>query len=84
LVVALVGGCGRSESPAPSPPTAQQGDSATSVRYLALGDSLSQGVGAPDEQTGAFPALLAEKWRGEGCEVELQNAGSAATPPSRC
>ena len=36
---------------------------------------MTQGVGAPDEQTGSFPALLAEKWRGEGCEVELQNAG---------
>ena len=46
-----------------------------SVRYLSLGDSVTQGVGAPDEQTGSFPALLAEKWRGEGCEVELQNAG---------
>lgn len=45
------------------------------VRYLALGDSLSQGVGAPDEATGAFPALLAERWRGDGCTVELQNAG---------
>lgn len=45
------------------------------IRYLSLGDSLTQGVGAPDEQTGSFPALLAEKWRGEGCEVELQNAG---------
>lgn len=45
------------------------------MRYLALGDSLSQGVGAPDEQTGAFPALLAEQWRGAGCEVELLNAG---------
>ena len=82
VVVALVS-CGKSESPAPSSPTAQQQDSSTTsaapsdgaVRYLALGDSLSQGVGAPDEQTGAFPALLAERWRGEGCEVELQNAG---------
>ena len=45
------------------------------IRYLSLGDSLSQGVGAPDEATGSFPALLAEKWRGEGCEVEFQNAG---------
>jgi acyl-CoA thioesterase-1 len=45
------------------------------MRYLALGDSLSQGVGAPDEQTGSFPALLAEKWRDAGCQVELQNAG---------
>ena len=70
-----------------SPPAAQQGTAAIrspeatdapdagSVRYLALGDSVTQGVGAPDEQTGSFPALLAEKWRGEGCEVELQNAG---------
>jgi acyl-CoA thioesterase I len=82
-VVCVVGAlvsCGKSEAPAPS--TAQQADSATSaapksgaMRYLALGDSLSQGVGAPDEQTGSFPALLAEKWRDGGCQVELQNAG---------
>ena len=88
-VAAALVSCAKSEAPAPSAPTAQsssataaQGDSATSdapadgsVRYLALGDSLSQGVGAPDEQTGSFPALLAEKWRDGGCEVELQNAG---------
>jgi lysophospholipase L1-like esterase len=86
-VVALVG-CSKSESPAPAPSssstvTAAPGEDSTTsalpqdgaVRYLALGDSLSQGVGAPDEQTGAFPALLAEQWRGAGCEVELQNAG---------
>lgn len=80
--VALVG-CGNAQSPTPPSPTAQQQETGASsaapadgaVRYLALGDSLSQGVGAPDEQTGAFPALLAERWRGEGCEVELQNAG---------
>ena len=82
VVVGALVSCGKSESPAPAPSAAQQADTATSaapndgaVRYLALGDSLSQGVGAPDEQTGAFPALLAEKWRGDGCEVELQNAG---------
>ena len=45
------------------------------VRYLALGDSLTQGVGTPDESTGAFPALLAEHWRADGCQVELHNAG---------
>jgi acyl-CoA thioesterase-1 len=45
------------------------------VRYLALGDSLTQGVGVPDEATGAFPALLSEHWRSDGCTVELQNAG---------
>jgi acyl-CoA thioesterase I len=85
-VAALIAGCSgtrtvQSESP-PSPrgtsaaaeptgaPTASGG-----VRYLALGDSLTQGVGAVDETTGAFPALLAEHWRADGCDVELQNVG---------
>ena len=45
------------------------------VRYLALGDSLTQGVGALDEQTGAFPALLSDRWRADGCDVELRNVG---------
>lgn len=63
------GGTGAAAAPtgAPSAPGA--------VRYLALGDSLTQGVGAVDETTGAFPALLAEHWRTDGCDVELQNAG---------
>lgn len=60
-----------SEAPESSAPPGEPG----AVRYLALGDSLTQGVGAPDEATGSFPALLAERWRGEGCTVELQNAG---------
>jgi acyl-CoA thioesterase I len=87
-VVALVGCSSKSESPAPAPSPSssataapQEGGDTSAVpkqgamRYLALGDSLSQGVGAPDEQTGSFPALLAEKWRDAGCQVELQNAG---------
>ena len=45
------------------------------MRYLAMGDSLTQGVGATDLETGAFPALLAAKWRSDGCQVELQNVG---------
>ena len=89
MVAAVAGGCSQSQRPSPPPPpAAQQEESgasaapeatnapdAGSVRYLALGDSVTQGVGAPDEQTGSFPALLAEKWRGEGCAVELQNGG---------
>lgn len=54
---------------------AQPSDDGSAVRYLALGDSLSQGVGAPDETTGAFPAVLAENWREDGCPVELLNVG---------
>lgn len=45
------------------------------VRYLAIGDSLSQGVGGDDIETQAFPARLAERWREAGCTVELYNAG---------
>jgi acyl-CoA thioesterase-1 len=83
---ALVGGCAPSKAPtagsAPQNP-AQQSESASAppsaggggVRYLAMGDSLTQGVGATDLETGAFPALLAQKWRSQGCQVELQNAG---------
>jgi acyl-CoA thioesterase-1 len=82
LVVALaavVSGCGGGDSHGGSGSHAavepSQVTSAAPIRYLALGDSLSQGVGAPDEQTGAFPALLAERWRTEGCAVELRNVG---------
>lgn len=48
---------------------------AAAIRYLSLGDSLTQGVGSVDEQTGAFPALLSERWRTDGCSVELRNVG---------
>ena len=81
---ALAAGCSKAESPQaaesaqetsaaaePNSPAPASGE----VRYLAIGDSVTQGVGAVDEQTGAFPALLAERWRADGCEVELQNAG---------
>ena len=43
------------------------------VRYLALGDSISQGVGAPDIETGAFPSRLADRWRANGCAVDASN-----------
>jgi acyl-CoA thioesterase I len=83
-VAVLVAGCSKAEGPPAAESTPQTSPSADArspapdaagVRYLALGDSLTQGVGAVDEQTGAFPALLAERWRADGCEVELQNAG---------
>lgn len=44
------------------------------VRYLSMGDSLTQGIGADDDD-GAFPARLAERWRDAGCTVDLLNAG---------
>ena len=43
------------------------------IRWLVLGDSLSQGVGARDPETGSFPALLAAKWRAGGLAVVVKN-----------
>ena len=83
-VAALAGGCSGTRTVQSDGPPSKAGAAAESntaaplsggLRYLALGDSLTQGVGAPDESTGAFPALLAEHWRADGCEVELQNVG---------
>jgi len=41
------------------------------VRYVALGDSVTSGEGLLPEET--YPSLLADLWRGTGCEVELSN-----------
>jgi acyl-CoA thioesterase I len=86
FLVAAVTACGGSEGRSAGGPKQEASVSAlpdpadtaadvATIRYLALGDSLTQGVGAPDEQTGAFPALLSERWRAEGCQVELRNVG---------
>lgn len=81
FVVVAISGCGSSpssEQPAAATAAQSQAEADTesgTVRYLALGDSLTQGVGAPDESTGSFPALLAQHWRDGGCEVELNNVG---------
>lgn len=66
LMVTALAGCGR--------PDVAPSQDADGVRYLALGDSLSMGVGAGDEKL-AFPARLADLWREQGCAVELKNVG---------
>jgi lysophospholipase L1-like esterase len=81
--MALLPGCDSCSSgpppAAPSVSTVEGGaDPQTGVvRYLALGDSLSQGIGAKDPDTGSFPYLLAERWRAKGCKVELRNPAVA-------
>jgi len=85
MLAALVSGCGADAS-APTATSVQKSATASAesstattasgaVRYLAMGDSLTQGVGAADEATGSFPALLADRWRADGCDVELLNTG---------
>ena len=41
------------------------------VRYLALGDSFTSGVGVRPQE--AFPHVLTRKWRERGCAVQLEN-----------
>jgi acyl-CoA thioesterase I len=74
-MIGLAMGCSGPPPVAPTVSTADGGaDPATGVvRYLVLGDSVSQGIGAPDPDTGSYPALLSEKWRAKGCKVELKN-----------
>lgn len=81
LVLAV--GCAASSSqsgPAPPPPPVSALDGGADpqtgeVRYLALGDSITQGIGTDAFETDAFPARLSERWRAKGCKVELKNAG---------
>ena len=82
MLAALLSGCGADRAPTATSvqksATAESSTATTAsgaVRYLAMGDSLTQGVGAADEATGSFPALLAERWRADGCDVELLNTG---------
>lgn len=76
----FVAGC-RERLPEPPPPPAVStvdggADPATGeVRYLALGDSISQGKGTDDFAKVSFPARLSNRWRAKGCAVTLKNLG---------
>lgn len=63
------------EPPVEEPPTPESPSSEGTVRYFSMGDSLTEGAGTPDPTTEAFPAVLAENWREQGCGVELLNVG---------
>lgn len=54
----------------PSRPQAQA-RATSSARYLALGDSFTIGTGSSPNE--AFPAKLVERWRAQGCAVDLSN-----------
>lgn len=47
------------------------------VRYLSMGDSVTQGVGADDIENESYPARLAKRWNDAGCRVELLNVGES-------
>ncbi|MBI1295572.1 arylesterase [bacterium] len=70
LSVVLVA-CGADE-PAPAP-TPVPAPTETPIRVVAMGDSLTEGLGVDPEQ--AYPAQLARKLEAEGHNVEVINAG---------
>jgi lysophospholipase L1-like esterase len=94
-LLAFVPGChdatspsGGSSGPPPPAPTVSTADGGVDpvtreVRYLALGDSLTQGIGATDLDKGSFPALVSERWRKRGCKVELRNVGASGNTASQ-
>ena len=57
------------------PPTAAKPDASRMITILALGDSLTDGFSLPRKE--AYPALIAEKMRGENYRFEVINAGQS-------
>jgi acyl-CoA thioesterase I len=60
------------DEPAPAP-TPIPAPTETPIRLVAMGDSLTEGLGVDPEQ--AYPAQLARKLEAEGHNVEVINAG---------
>lgn len=86
LLLPIMAACGRnsgSSAPAPAAPAARPAPTATSTtdpsrvsarpRIVALGDSLTAGLGLLEAQ--AYPALLQEKIDEDGYPFEVVNAG---------
>jgi acyl-CoA thioesterase-1 len=74
VVVLLVTGCeGTQPEPAPAPPATVSAEREAQLTVTVLGDSLSAGLGLPEDQ--AFPAVLQDLLRAEGFDVQVLNAG---------
>jgi acyl-CoA thioesterase-1 len=73
VAAALLVGCGDEPSPAPRTPAAPAARAADSLTIVAMGDSLTEGLGVAEEQ--AYPALLEARLRELGYDVSVINAG---------
>ena len=77
LVVALATACSQKDQDvatgARPPQSAASAPVASAPRIVALGDSLTAGLGLPIDR--AYPALLAERLKQEGLNYEVVNAG---------
>jgi acyl-CoA thioesterase-1 len=76
MMVALLAACGGSPEPTPIPVEAV-GDP---IRIVALGDSLTEGLGVDPES--AYPAQLERRLQADGYAVEVINAGNSGETSS--
>jgi acyl-CoA thioesterase-1 len=75
MIMALLAACGGSPEPTPMPtPTADP------IRIVALGDSLTEGLGVDPAQ--AYPAQLERRLQADGYAVEVINAGNSGETSS--
>jgi acyl-CoA thioesterase-1 len=72
LLAAFTGACGKSGPPAPDVQIEAEGP-ATEGLIVALGDSLTAGLGLREEE--AWPALLERRLRADGYPWKVHNAG---------
>jgi lysophospholipase L1-like esterase len=81
VALIVVSGCFAAAPPPPPPSVSTVRGGADpktrEIRYLAMGDSITQGIGSADFESAAFPARLAALWRAKGCKVELKNVAVA-------
>jgi acyl-CoA thioesterase-1 len=73
LLVFFLTGCDRQDSPASSKPQLPQPAKIYDGTIIALGDSLTAGMGVAEEE--AYPALLEEKLQQNGYNWQVVNAG---------
>ena len=76
LCVAVLAGCGGNANDAPASKEEQapaDGSAPARPRVIALGDSLTAGLGLLEQQ--AYPAMLQKKIDADGYEFEVVNAG---------
>ena len=72
----LIQGCG--EEPAPPPPAAVAPDYEGTI--VAVGDSLTEGLGVEEES--AYPAVLEKKLGNMGYPYRVINAGNSGETPA--
>jgi acyl-CoA thioesterase I len=75
LLVMLLAACGGSPEPTPIPVKVED-----PIRIVAMGDSLTEGLGVDPEE--AYPAQLARWLKADGYTVEVINAGNSGETSS--